>query len=223
MKLSHSSFALLAALLAMVPVASADWSDNFDSYTLGGITGQGGWSPWEGNPAAEAYVVNTYSHSASQSIQITPTTDIVQEFSETSGSWVMTAWQYIPAGSTGKQYFIMLNTYTVGGPYDWSTQLEFDSDLGLMTVYSGTGAAYIVEGQWVEVKVEINLDACTQSIYYNGVLIDTIPWQTTGVNELNALDLFSDGGSAIYWDDCSLVQVTGLTPTTWGEIKTLLQ
>lgn len=222
MKAYCCRFALVAALVALAPVASAQWSDNFDGYPLGGISGQGGWEPWEGSPAAEAYVVNTLSHSASQSIQITPTTDITQEFSVTSGSWVMTAWQFIPTGSTGLQYFIMLNTYTVGGPYDWSTQLEFDSDLGLMSVYGGTGAAFIVENQWVEIRVEINLDASTQSVYYNGVFLESLPWQSTGVDELKCLDLYSQGGSAIYYDDISLGLLIGLEPSTWGQIKTLI-
>lgn len=222
MKNVSTRIALLAALLVLAPVAAAQWSDDFDGYPLGGISGQGGWEPWEGSPTAEAYVVDTYSQSSPQSIQITPTTDITHEFSETSGQWVITAWHYIPVNSTGLQYFILLNTYTVGGPYDWSTQLEFDSDLGLVTVYGGTGAAFIVEGQWVEVKVEIDLDGNTQSIYYNGTFLETIPWQSTGVSELHCLDLFADGGSAIYWDDIVLQPNTGLEPCTWGQIKTLL-
>jgi hypothetical protein len=213
----------IALLVALAATASADWSDNFDSYSPGGLAGQGGWATWESDPTADASIVTTYAHSSPQAVEILVTTDIVQEFTETTGSWVITAWQYIPTGATGKTYFILLNTYTVGGPYDWSTQLEFDNTLGLMTVYGGSGAAYVVRDQWVEVKVEINLDACMQTIYYNGAFIETIPWQTTGVNELAAMDLFADDGTSVYYDDISLVEQVGLQPTTWGQIKTLVQ
>jgi hypothetical protein len=213
---------LPAALLLLAPFASAQWSDNFDAYSPGSLTGQGGWGTWDDDPTCDAFVVNTLSHSSPNCVQVQTTTDAVHLFSETSGQWVITAWQFIPSGSTGLTYFILLNSYQSGGPYDWSLDLEFDCDLGLMSVVEGSGAAFIVENQWVEIKVEFDLDGCTQSIYYNGAFVETIPWQTTGVNEFRALDLFADTGSAVYYDDISLQLNTGLAPATWGQIKTLL-
>jgi hypothetical protein len=38
-----------------------------------------------------------------------------------------TAWQYIPVGFGRISYFILLNTYDDGGPYNWSCQVFFDS------------------------------------------------------------------------------------------------
>ena len=74
----------------------------------------------------------------------------------------MTGWGYIPTGSTGSQYFIMLNTYNHGGPYDWSTQLHFDSDTGMLIVEAGgSGTTPIINDQWVELNIIIDLAANT--------------------------------------------------------------
>ncbi len=219
-KFSGLTAAALAVFAFACP-AGADWSDNFDSYSTGGLMGQGGWETWESNPAANAYVVTTPHRSAPNSVQITPTTDLVHQFDEASGTWEIKAWQYIPTGAQGDQYFILLNTYTTGGPdYDWSLQMHFNCTTTQFTIEDpGTFVGTILYNQWVEVKVVINLDGGMQSIYYNGTLCETIPWQLTGVNELAALDLYSDGGDNIYYDDLSLVGMGALTPTTWGQIK----
>lgn len=215
--------AVTALALTLAPVAGANWSDNFDSYSVGGLMGNGGWDTWESNPAADAYVVASPNHSAPNSVQITPTTDLVHEFSETTGVWTITGWQYIPTGSTGDQYFILLNTYTTGGPYDWSLQVQFNSTTTQFTITDpGTYVGSIIFNQWVEVKDIVDLTGGMQSFYYNGTFCETIPWQLTGVNELNAIDLFSDGGSNIYWDDLTLQLSGSLTPTTWGQIKASL-
>ena len=214
-----------AALLLIVPAASAQWSDNFDSYAAGsGLIGQGGWDGWEGSAAADAFISDTYAMSAPNSMQAIPTTDIVQEFAETSGDWIMTGYCYIPTGSTGKQYFIMLNTYDAGtSTFDWSVQLEYDSDGAIVTDYYSSSVTALINDAWVQVRVEIHLDINAYDIYYNEIFLASNAWQTTGVNEIAALDVFSDGGSAIYWDDITLEVGGGaLQHTTWGNIKTLL-
>ncbi len=220
-----AGFSPLAALLPLVltTAVQADWSDNFDSYSPGGLNGIGGWECWDGNPAYNAFVVTSPNRSAPHSVQITPTTDITQQFSETSGTWTITAWQFIPTGSTGSQYFILLNTYTTGGPYNWSLQLHFDSNAGVVSIDDpGSASASIVYNQWVEIKVVADLTVGMQNIYYNGSFMELIPWQLTGVNELAAMDLFSDGGSNVYYDDISVTLTSALESRTWAEIKTLL-
>ncbi len=127
MKSKHLVFAALALALCLGSTAQADWADDFDSYVLGsGLHGQGGWEGWDGNPAGDAYVTDMYSLSGPHSVDITPTSDIVQAFAETSGEWVMTGWCYVPTGSYGQQYFILLNTYVVPGTFGWSLQILLD-------------------------------------------------------------------------------------------------
>jgi len=213
-----------AALLLIVPAASADWSENFDSYALGsGLIGQGGWDGWEGAAAADAFVTDVQALSAPHALAAIPTTDIVQEFNETSGDWIMTGYCYVPSGSTGKQYFIMLNIYGVG-VHNWSVQLEYDSDGGIVTDYYSSAVTSLINDTWVQVRAEIHLDINVYDLYYNDVFLASNAWQDgSGANEIAALDIFSDGGSTIYWDDLTLVEEAALQHTTWGHIKTLMQ
>ncbi|MEN8209594.1 MAG: hypothetical protein ABFR50_10135, partial [Candidatus Fermentibacteria bacterium] len=195
-----------AALLLIVPAASADWEDNFDAYALNsGLNGQGGWAGWEGSAACDAFVTDTHAYSTPHSLASVPTTDIVQTFNETTGDWIMTAYMYIPTGSTGKQYFIMLNTYWPN-TNDWSIQVELDADAATVTDTMASVLATMIYDAWVQIRVEIHLDVNVYDLYYNDVFLSSFAWQSTGVNEIAALDIFSDGGSTIYWDDCTLVE-----------------
>ena len=83
---------LIPILIAMLAgVATADWSDNFDSYPPGGLHGLGGWAGWNNNPQWDAVVTNSISYSSPNSVGILPSTDIIHEFDESSGSWLITA------------------------------------------------------------------------------------------------------------------------------------
>jgi hypothetical protein len=218
-----------ATVLAVcVPVfAHAEWSENFDSYANGsGVIGQGGWEGWDNNPAADAYVTDVQSLSAPHSVDITPTTDLIHQFSDyTSGQWVVTAWQYIPSTATGDQYFILLNTYNHGGPYNWSLQVLFS---GGFVTDPDTGAQLSMHtDQWVEIRVEIDLDADLQTVYYGGDQLVQKSW-TDGVSgdgavNIACIDLYSAGAADIYYDDLS-IEEPGATPvenTSWGRIKSL--
>ena len=222
----HRFLTVCAALLLIVPVAAAtDWSDNFDSYALdSSIDGQGGWAGWGGAAGCDAYVRDTQAYSTPHSLASIPTTDIVHTFDENTGEWEMTGWCYIPTGSTGNQYFIMLNTYILPSTFDWSVQIQFDSDAGNVIDTYSTSTESIIYDTWVEVKVEIYLDQNSYDVYYNDAFMASNAWQSTGVNEIAALDIFSSGGSTIFWDDLVLLQTAvAFEHSTWGNIKTIMQ
>ncbi|HPR07199.1 MAG TPA: hypothetical protein PLI17_11270, partial [Denitromonas sp.] len=194
-----------------------DWSDNFDSYATGSqLIGQGGWEGWDGSAAAGALTSNAQALSAPNSADILGATDLVHQYSGyTSGKWVYTAMQYIPNDFVGQTYFILLNTYVSGNVNadNWSTQLCFDSATGQVNddvpgSCSGTNTLPLVTGQWVEIRVEIDLDADTQAIYYNNQLLvqDTWTGHVSGGGALNigAVDLFANGASSVFYDDMSL-------------------
>lgn len=215
-------FPLIAlSMLLLAASAGAQWSEDFDSYPTGGLIGNGGWEGWEGDPTLDAFVVDSMSVSSPNGVAVVGTTDVVQQFSETEGGWILTAQQYIPSGGFGKSYFILLNTYEAGG-HDWSLDLEFDLDGQVVTIVEGSAVKVLQYDQWVEIKVEIDLNNNEQSIYYAGEFMETIPWQTTGVNELQALDLFGNDASTVFYDDIDLSVNTAFDETTWGQIKSSL-
>ena len=189
--------------------------EDFDSYTAGSnVHGQGGWKGWANDPAAGATVSTTQSSSAPNSIEIATTADLVHEFSGyTSGAWTITAKQFIPVGFTGQSYFIFQNVYSDvdTSVISWSTQVIFDSAAGTVANEpSGAdqGNAPLVTGQWVDLQLDVDLDADSQTFTYNGTQVFSGSWtqqypsqSVPGILSIGAIDLFANGASAVYYDD----------------------
>jgi hypothetical protein len=220
---------LLAALavLAFLPaLAQAQWSDDFESYTPGdGLHGQGGWNGWDLDPTFDALVTTDYAHSGMNSAAILGTTDIVQEFSGyTSGVWTLTCWQWVTANHTGQHYFILLNTYAPGGTNNWSTQVFWQD--GFVTSDGAGETLPWITDQWVEIRVEIDLDNNMQTFYYDNTLLFVGSW-TEGISgggavNIGAMDLFGNSSATVYYDDFSLTQgVVATEETSWSDVKNL--
>jgi subtilisin family serine protease len=193
---------------------AVDWSENFDSYVTGSqMHGQGGWKGWFNDPAAGALTSDVQAHSTPNSVAIVGASDLVHEYAGyTSGRWTYTAYQYIPSGTTGQTYFILLNSYDdLGTDLNWSVQVLFDPAAGIVANEGTTvGTLPLLTDQWVELRVEIDLINDRQDFYYGGQLLYTSTWtgEVSGNGALNvgAVDLFANGASVVYYDDISLVE-----------------
>jgi len=215
------AFALALCAIFAIPTLAAGqpeavvWSDNFDSYATGSqLHGQGGWKGWGNDPAGGALTSSAQARSTPNSAAILAASDIVHEYAgAASGQWVYTAWQYVPSDFTGQSYFILLNSYDDAGTNNnWSAQILFDSTANTVTNDGGVsgGSLPLVRGQWVELRLEIDLDTDTGAFYYNNQLLYSGTWsgQVSGGGAVNiaAVDLFANGASVIYYDDMSLAQ-----------------
>ncbi len=191
-----------------------DWSDNFDSYENGqfldGDPEDEGWHGWDGVSDAGAYVVDDENLSAPHSVELIDQEDLVHEFEGIdSGQWTFTTFVYIPGNIMGIPYFIMLNTYSDGGPYHWSTQVAFDSNTGEVISEPELAILPLVYDEWVELRVEIDLDTDMQAIYYDGELLVEKVWSSgvsepPGLTEIQCVDLWSSGASEHYYDNFTL-------------------
>ena len=224
---TDSGLAQVAQLAQSVPVDSssiaeasvllgANWIDHFDTYATGSeLIGQGGWEGWGGLATVGALTSATQARSAPNSAAIVGDSDLVHQYAGfTAGLWTYTAWQYVPTAVTTSTYFILLNTYpaTVNG--NWSTQLCFDGAAGLVRDdvlgdCASTTTLPLIRDQWVEIRVVIDLDTDTQTVYYNGQFFYTAPWSTHlaatgGVVNVAAVDLFANNAAEAYYDDLSL-------------------
>ncbi|MCL4263628.1 MAG: S8 family serine peptidase, partial [Anaerolineae bacterium] len=206
------------------------WSDNFDSYPTGqDLHGVGGWKGWDNNPAFTAFTTAAQARSAPNSVDIVGNADLVQEYTGvTTGQWTYTAWQYVPSSMTGLSYFIMLNTYVDGGPNNWSVQVNFNAATDVVTNDGASGGTLpLVEDQWVELRLEIDLDADTQDFYYDNQLLYSGTWtgEVSGGGALNigAVDLFANAATSVYYDDMSLAGVLGAcsvpSDITWASVS----
>ena len=221
------SLVLLALVGLSSSVASAQWSDNFDSYATGSIGGLGGWKGWDNAPGAAGIVTNTMSRSAPNSQQIGGGGDSVRVYDNvTSGQWEYRAWMFLSSAwlnSVTDQvtYFLILNEYADLGPYCWSLQLEFDSFLNQVTDFDARPASTpvaIVPDQWVEIVVAVDLDADTFTATYAGSQVSAGQWNIVancaGTGPLDpvairCIDLYASNSTDVFYDDMSLQPVGG--------------
>jgi len=221
---------LLAGALALPAApALADFHDDIDSYAANSqIVGQGGWDEW--SAGAGALVSNVQALSLPNSIDINGPSDLIHIYKGyTSGTWTMTAWQYIPKGLTAKSYFIMMSQFdkVVAANNKWAVQVGFNPVTGNVEADAGASAAVatapIIYDKWVEIKVVIHLDADWTQFYYNGVLLDSAAvadhptlgggWKWSGgptgsyngPKDIAALDLYANNATSVFYDEVSLL------------------
>jgi hypothetical protein len=202
---------------ATIGASERAWADNFDGYTNGqlldGTPDDGGWTGWADDPAAYGTVTDAEARSSPHSVEIAVASDLVHEYEGySSGQWIYTAWQYIPLDFEGISYFILLCGYDGGGSATvWVAQVHFDSELDTVVSEFNNEELPVIYGEWVEIRVEIDLDGDWMDIFYGGDLLashaytDTV--QGTGGGSLNiaAVDLFANGATPVYYDDISLL------------------
>ena len=224
-------FGLFAALL-FTPGLQAQLLDfdDFESYAVGSlIAGQGSWQTWDFVPGVDSTVENTFLNTTGGTtgvqgnvLELTPNDDIVRTFGGlTNGAFSFTSKTYIPSGQAGDYYFILLNTYDGSGSgYNWSGQMHMsdatqqvnsDNVAGGVGTY---GVTNIIYDDWVEVRVEVDLDNSpaggtgtgTVQAFYNDVQIITDgEWTTTGQQAMQCLDLYNTGNPGVfYYDDVSI-------------------
>jgi RHS repeat-associated protein len=148
------------------------------------------------------------------STSVVGASDLVHTYSgATNGIWAYTARQFVPTNFSGRQYFILLNKYNDGGPYNWSIQVYFDSAQNkVISDFDGANLP-LIKGRWVDIRVEINLNTDIQIFYYGATKLYQKSWtggvSGGGTKNIAAVDLYANGASAIYYDDISLVSPSG--------------
>lgn len=197
--------------------AGRGWSDNFDSYTLGqfldGEPADGGWKGWDNDPAFGAFVVDDQALSSPHSVEIVVDSDLIHEYTGyTLGQWTYIAWVYVPEDFVGNSYFMILSDYEdgAGAANKWQFVMRFDADNQIVESENDGNSLFLITDQWVEIRVEIDLDADWFQLYYDDDLLVEREWTAgwdgayDGFLVIDAVDLFASGASEIYYDDMSL-------------------
>ena len=206
---------VMALLTSTFAFGMSVWADDFELYPDGTVMQYvNGWKGWWGDPAAAGVISTAQAHSGSNSISISGTQDTVHEFDAfnfTSGEWDIRAWTYVPSTMTGQQYFIVLNSYDDAGTnMNWSTQILMDATNNLISadgmIFSGSTT--LVEDQWAELRINVNLATDTQTLYYNGTSFGSGSWTEGssggGALKIDTIDLWGNSASTMYYDDISI-------------------
>ncbi len=162
--------------------------------------------------AGEAVVTDVQSLGPPHGLEIENTDDVVQTFTGiTSGQWTARAHVFVPMDYSGTGGFVMLNEYNIpdGEPKNWSTQIILDGDLDEVRSDFEGATLPLRRGEWVEIRVEIDLDQDFQEIYYGADYLTGKSW-TEGVSgggalNIAALNVYANpGATPVYWDNVSL-------------------
>ncbi len=214
---------------------SMPFSDNFDSYANGSaLTGQGGWVRWDPAASVDGVVSNAQSVSAANSFKLVPQTDQVQTGTAiTSGKWELKCKTYYPStnvapGVNDGAFIIGLNRFISGGvgmgnDY-WSAQAQWvGTNPPVVRNYDlQTQSTPMVQDQWVDFKLVIDLATDKYDAYYNGVnFITQRSWSqgtaTPGQISITAFDFYCGNLATtvpfeFFVDNVSLTQVTSCYP-----------
>ncbi len=156
----------------------------------------------------------------------TDQSDIVRPFAITGGHWMFRIKTLMPSGAVASgtpsaPYIMLLSTYPAMA---WSVQVHFEKNLGRVLADrvagpdgSGGGLAdppiALVLDQWVELAVDIDLDAAPHgrySVMYGGTPVITGgDWSLSGAPPftLQALNLYDAKIDSFFVDDASLSPV----------------
>jgi len=235
--------AVVGAAVLAASIAQAQYTENFDSYSSGSsINGQGGWAQWNATAVTDGVVSTSFSHSGANSLQTELHADKVQTQSFTTGHWNWSVWTYVPSTTTLPQWAIFLTTYNVGGPFFWNAQIKLDpsladvyADLGPNAVCGGTpvGQSFgnavhgaLVTNTWVEVRLDIDLNADRCQAWYNNIPLGQVYQWTDGIdagfsaNQIGTIDLYANdntlAGDRVYWDDVTITANANPTPECLG-------
>jgi hypothetical protein len=208
-----------AGLLGIGATAQAQFSDDFETYALGGgVVGQNNWELWcdPAGGAVDGTIDDAFAVSGTQSLRLDLGTDVVQPITGVDdGQWVFSIWIYAPSTSFGTGWVNLMNDYCnlPFGLSDWTTATQFS--ISNLTVQAWGGQSLpLVTDRWVEYRVEFDLDNDTFSEYYGGQeLTSNLTWSSNvgagGNTSLQGIDLYGDDSFGIFYDNLTLEQAGG--------------
>jgi len=193
------------------------WSEDFDSYEAGSLLhGQGGWEAWDLTTELSPYVSDIQCFSSPNSVELTwhegmYWSDVIRMFyGVNSGQWTITAWWFLPDTFNGVSNFVLHNKYEHGIHeflQDTSVVIEADDFFGTIQDRGSGGTLPMIKNKWIELRFDIDFDSDVYTAYYNGTLLGTAAWTSTGGKKnLGCIDLCDDGevSNATYFDDLTL-------------------
>jgi hypothetical protein len=214
-------FALCVGGLAMAPAALGQFNDGFETYGLGTLPPQGGWTDFGGTQAVT--VSNVQAHSGTKSMRLLEGagganngygSDVFKNFfpggPATTGAYNLTYWQFMETGMDTVS-FMYLTTGSL--PTTFATGLDLRADphggsgvgAGMLVVQDTPNptlqvpAISLVTGRWVEHSIDIDLGANTYTYRYDGVArVTNGTWDTTPGNgvALGGLNFWVQVGNA---------------------------
>ncbi len=199
---------LLALITCMCMNAQNNFSDDLESYTLGGTLASQSthWTTWSGaaGGADDIAISNTDAHSGTQSIFFTSTTstggpaDIVLPFGSlrTVGDFEFTSWFKMPTGKGG--YFNFQGTQTMGSIFALNNFFESDGTLIIQSSSDVVLTTTFPQGAWFEYKLVADLNTNSWELFINNTSQGTFQLDDFTIF---AIDYYSINTDNAFWVD----------------------
>jgi hypothetical protein len=135
----------------------------------------------------------------------------------TTGRYDFTMKMYVPAGKGG--YFNLGGAWTSGGPsYEYGADLYFNGNGTGFVDEPGTIPFTYTQDAWTSIKVVVDLDLGTKTVFINGTSVGADTWGAAagfGVVDIFGVAYSSETGmteiaSNFYVDDVALTRTTGV-------------
>ncbi|MCK6639110.1 MAG: Omp28-related outer membrane protein [Bacteroidia bacterium] len=223
-----------AAMLFTAANAQSTFSDDFEAYSLGAYIGPGTqWTTWSGaageGTTEDATVVNTQASSGTQSAYFMSTAanggpqDVVLPFGGqyNTGNFTYEMNMYVAANKGA--YFNFQGQTTVGALFAMECYLP---QTGAMILTNTNGTLFqgtYPNGQWFNLRFDINLNTNSWNVYIDNVLQGTF---SNTVNQIASIDIFGyngtnagGNGQAEFWiDDVSYTHTPYNMPVRNGAV-----
>lgn len=222
-------YVLILLMAAFVYTASAQNSDDFDSYTAGGklveqalTQGLDFWTCWSGDGGAggaeDGTISDAYAVSGSNSVMCSGTNDFVMKFGDlTEGKHIVSFDMYVPSGFVG--YYNILQAWAPGGSGAvWGMEIYFNpggtAELNAENASPLTSFSYPYD-TWFHVENVIDLNADEAMVMIDGTEVASWQWSVGasggGINQLSAMDIYAattNGTPTAYYDNVKIEQAT---------------
>ena len=165
---------------------SAQVSDNFSDYTVGGkiaqqaqAMGRDYWTTWTNSPGSAEDGVIAEQPAGNKALFLNYNNDQVMKLGKkTSGTWDLAFKIFVPTGKNG--YFNVQANFTGGQDGDWACEIYFactsqavaPPGTGSIRIGNTTAASFTFQHDvWVDVKINMNLDDDDATLYVGGNLV----------------------------------------------------
>jgi hypothetical protein len=196
---------LLLALCPLLANAQVVFQEDFEGYAPGNRIAEhasGNWTTWNAAPGTpeDAVATGKFAHSGSTSAEILGSTtngpvDLALDFDGlTGGHYQLTFWIRMEQKAGG--YFNLLHNGDLAN-LSFALETTFNNDgTGFLTVNSEETPFAYEQGQWNEVKFDIDMDADQAEFLLNGASVHQWPWSAEansaqGPNRLDRLDFYA--------------------------------
>lgn len=222
-------FKILLSLLCITTsslFAQINFTDNFDSYTVGSALGpqSPNWTTWSGTQggADDINVTNTDAHSGANSLYFSSTSatggpsDIVLPFQgpHNKGQFTFTSWFKLPTGKGG--YFNFQGSNTMGTLYTLNTFFNTNGTIDIQNSKEVVLSTNYTQATWFEYKLVANLNTNDWELFIDGV--SKGKFQNADF-DIAAVDFYATGTTDAFWvDDVSFTYTPYTMPTINGAI-----